>query len=55
LTKGFADYINLEKDTENIKIQLAVREDFNLIEAFGIIDINGKGFITPLELRDALI
>jgi len=33
------DLIAIEKDVENIKIELALREDFNLIDAFGILDV----------------
>ena len=55
IARAFKDLINLDKDCEKIKAELAVQEDFNLIEAFGIVDHNGKGYVTPLELRDVLI
>jgi hypothetical protein len=35
-----------------MKIDIAVREDFNLIDAFGMLDIHGKGYIIPTELRE---
>jgi Ca2+-binding EF-hand superfamily protein len=44
----------LEKDLENVKIELAVKDDFNLIDGFGLLDHMGKGFVTPTELRDGL-
>jgi hypothetical protein len=37
----------LEKDIEVKKINLSLREDFNLIDAFGILDEDGKGDINP--------
>ena len=36
------------------KIQLSSREDFNLIDAFSCIDLDGKGNINPQELLFAL-
>ena len=33
------DLINIEKDIENVKIELSLKEDFNLIDAFGLLDI----------------
>lgn len=29
---------NLEKDFENIKIEVALKQDYNLIDAFGLLD-----------------
>ena len=31
--------ILLEKDLERMKVELTLREDFNLIDAFGILDV----------------
>ena len=30
-------------------------EDFTMIDAFGLLDEAGKGFITPPELREQLL
>jgi hypothetical protein len=30
--------IRLEKDLERQKVEITIREDFNLIDAFGILD-----------------
>ena len=43
-----------EKDLELQKINLSLREDFNLIDAFGILDEDGRGTMTPLELYSSL-
>jgi hypothetical protein len=31
--------IHLEKDLERLKVELTLREDFNLIDAFGLLDV----------------
>ena len=43
-----------EKDLEIQKINLSLREDFNLIDAFGMLDHTGKGHLNPTELHIAL-
>jgi Ca2+-binding EF-hand superfamily protein len=43
-----------EKDLEIQKINLSLREDFNLIDAFGILDEDGRGDLNPQELHVAL-
>ena len=50
----FQDFIRLEKDLERQKIEITLRDDYNLIDAFGILDCQGKGYITPVELRESL-
>lgn len=44
----------LEKDLEARKIDLSLRDDFNMIDAFGILDEDGKGNLNPQELHVAL-
>jgi hypothetical protein len=44
----------LEKRLERIKVDLALRTDFNLIDTFRIFDYNGKGWITPEEIANGL-
>ena len=43
-----------EKDLEIQKINLSLREDFNLIDAFGILDTEGRGTMSPSELFNSL-
>lgn len=45
--------IDLEKELEDQKVNLSLREDFNLIDAFGILDQDGKGNMSPQELYEA--
>lgn len=46
--------IQLERDLERLKVEVTLREDFNLIDAFGLLDVQGKGYISPVELRESL-
>jgi len=48
------DCIKLERDLEQARIDLSLKEDFNLIEAFGLIDYQGKGFVKAGELKESL-
>lgn len=45
----------LEKEYEVMKINLSLREDFNLIDAFAILDVRAKSALTRAELRNALV
>ena len=48
------EIIILEKDLEVKKIKMTLCKDFNLIDAFGILDEDGKGNLNPTELHTAL-
>ena len=39
---------------EKAKIKLTMMEDFNLIDAFRIFDIEGQGSVTAKQLQDGL-
>jgi hypothetical protein len=54
MIEAFQDLIHLEKDLERIKIEITLKDDYNLIDAFGLLDVQGKGFVSPVELREAL-
>lgn len=54
LMEVFQDFIRLEKDLERVKVEITLRDDYNLIDAFGLLDVQGKGYITPVELRESL-
>ena len=54
MIEAIQDYIKLEKDMERMKIDISIKDDYNLIDAFGVIDKNGKGYITASELKEAL-
>lgn len=44
----------MEKRLERIKIDLTLRTDFNLIDAFRVFDLDGKGWVTIAEVKDGL-
>jgi Ca2+-binding EF-hand superfamily protein len=44
----------MERNLERVKIDLSLRTDFNLIDAFRVFDRDGKGWITASELKEGL-
>ena len=51
----FRDQLNLERQLERVKIDLSLRTDFNLIDAFRVFDVDGKGWITAGEIKEGLV
>jgi Ca2+-binding EF-hand superfamily protein len=54
LLEVFKSQLQLEKRIERVKIDLSLRTDFNLIDTFRIFDTQGKGWVTPEEIRAGL-
>jgi hypothetical protein len=54
LIQAFKEIIRLEKEVEEEKIKLAALPDFNLMDAFQIIDKHSKGWVTGPEMIEAL-
>lgn len=52
--RALKEYINLENKLENSKINLALRYDFNMYDAFKVFDQYSTGFITVSDFRLAL-
>ena len=48
------ELIHLERELEYEKIKLASMADFNLMDAFMMVDLHMKKWITAPDLRDAL-
>ena len=44
----------MEKELEDAKVRLALQSDFNLMDAFQMLDRNAKGWVTAPELIDAI-
>ncbi|KRW99206.1 hypothetical protein PPERSA_07449 [Pseudocohnilembus persalinus] len=54
LSRALSRQINLDRDIEDIRKQLALRVDFSTLDAFRVFDINGRGYVTKLEFEQAL-
>jgi len=50
----FKDMIQHGIELENAKIRLIQHQDFNMLDAFQIIDVNQKGWITSPQLQETL-
>jgi Ca2+-binding EF-hand superfamily protein len=50
----FRDQLELERGLERVKVDISLRTDFNLIDAFRIFDVDGKGWITASEIKEGL-
>lgn len=51
LVNVFREQLSLERALERAKVDLSLRTDFNLIDAFRIFDVEGKGWISPDEIK----
>lgn len=49
------EQMNLYKSIEALKVDLALKPDFNLYDAFKIFDVKDKGWIVSGEIEDGLI
>ena len=54
LVQGLRDLVRIENDIEAEKINLALKPDFNLTDAFKIFDTDYNGRVSVTELRDGL-
>ena len=54
LVQSLRDLIRIENDIEAEKTRLALKADFNLIDAFKIFDQPHRGFITAHVLKEGL-
>lgn len=50
----FRQQLELERQLERAKVDLSLRTDFNLIDAFRIFDSDGKGWLTASEIKEGL-
>ena len=39
--------LRIEQDVENMKIELSQQEDFNLIDAYGLLDTHCQSAVSP--------
>lgn len=54
VTEWFKQIIMIEKDIEAAKIELTLKHDFNLVDAFCLFDRQGLGCITQQDLAEGL-
>jgi Ca2+-binding EF-hand superfamily protein len=54
LALAFKKQILIEQQLERAKIDLASKPDFNLMDSFRMFDIDGKGWISLVELKNGL-
>jgi Ca2+-binding EF-hand superfamily protein len=52
LAKALKEQIDLDRELETLKNDLALRNDFNILDAFRFFDIDARGYITKNELKD---
>lgn len=50
----FFQQINLDRDLESARRDLALSSDFTVIDAFNLFDLNNIGYVTQLEFEDGL-
>jgi len=55
MVKASEEVAIIERDLEQAKVDLAMREDFNLIDGFALIDYYGRGYVSSNELRQGLL
>ena len=54
LVSALKEQLRLDKEVEDVKTRLASQHDFNLMDAFQMLDKYSKGWITAPELTEAL-
>jgi len=54
LTNALKQIIYSERETESIKIELALKSDFNILDAFRMLDFRSLGSFTAADLIEAL-
>lgn len=54
LVATFQEQINLARELEEAKTELALRTDFTLEDTFGMFDLEDLGYVTTLEIEETL-
>lgn len=54
LAKALKKQIDVERELEDLKQNLALKNDFNLLDAFRFIDRKARGYVSRIELEIAL-
>ena len=51
---AFRELIRLETDVDNYKMRVGCQADFNLMDAFNMLDKSSKGWVTAGEILEVL-
>ena len=54
MINAFREYIRLELETNEAKSRLATQPDFNLMDAYQMLDKFSKGWVTAPEIIESL-
>ena len=54
LISAFRELIRLETEVDSFKMRVASQPDFNLMDAFNMLDKTSKGWVTAQEIMDVL-
>ncbi|CAG9325661.1 unnamed protein product [Blepharisma stoltei] len=54
LVSMLQEQIRLNRDLDKLKIELSLKPDFNLVDAFRIFDLNDRSAITTLDVESAI-
>ena len=52
--RALKEIIFAEREVESAKIELALKSDFNIIDAYKMMDIRGVGYINQADLKEGL-
>lgn len=53
--RALKDIVFAEREVESAKIELALKSDFNIVDAFKQLDQRGIGAISQLDLKEGLM
>ena len=54
MIKSMKEIIFAEREVESAKIELALKSDFNIVDAFKMMDLRAAGSISQQDLKDGL-
>ena len=54
LVRAFRELIRLETEVDDYKMRIGSQPDFNLLDAFNMLDKTSKGWVTAGEILDVL-
>ena len=52
--RALKEIVFTEREVESAKIELALKSDFNVVDAFKMLDLRGIGGVSQNDLKDGL-